>query len=87
MRDMIERMARAMHVETYATDDFDEQREEFRQEWITLAKAALTPLLDPTPEMVEAGAHKLGDGYADDDDRFWAKSVFNAMIKAIQEWE
>ncbi len=90
---MIERLARAAHrAELALNNEKNETVIEIDWEmhgwrYIEGQRAALTPLLDPTPEMVEAGAHKLGDGYADDDDRFWAKSVFNAMIKAIQEGE
>jgi len=56
---VIEKMARAMHVETYAVDDFDEQREEFRQEWITLAKAALTALEEPSEEMLNEAVEAM----------------------------
>lgn len=91
---MIKHLARAMVEDFDALPATEQVRDETSSSYllsqetvVAMAKAVLTALLDPTPEMVEAGAHKLGDGYADDDDRFWARAVFTAMIKAIQEGE
>lgn len=87
MRDMIERMARAIQ-----RSDLPNERNEYvietdwelnRNLYERHAKAALTALQEPTPEIVEAGGKVIGFG----GDPESAERVFIAMIKAIQEGE
>jgi hypothetical protein len=82
---MIERMAEAIRRETRDYErsvgaSFVTESELTK----VAAKAALTALQDPTPEMVEAGAEAtdLNGWPVDDRARDEAKSVFNAMIQA-----
>ncbi len=86
---MIERMARAARrAELALSNEKSETVIEIDWEmhgwrYIEGQRAALAPLLDPTPEMVEAGFRAEHDGTQGGR----ARSIFNAMIKAIQEGE
>jgi len=91
---MIERMARAMNLKqdslpTFRNEDGNLMLDTIHISGVNLtamAKAALTALQDPTPEMVEAG-----EGLVRQNNSRWIYAhevemdrVFTAMIKAIQ---
>tara|TARA_R100001086_G_scaffold225289_2_gene143577 strand:- start:24682 stop:24963 length:282 start_codon:yes stop_codon:yes gene_type:complete len=93
MSDMIERIARAMYEaereRVGAGPPWERLKTTPKSRWMVRASDALTPLLDPTPEIVEAGEDLVRQNnsrwiYAHEVEM---DRAFNAMIKAIQEGE
>lgn len=83
---MIEKMARALAADWWETStqelikalwpDRDEYAETLWEDFQRAAKAALTALLEPTGEMIEAATYRIDDG-----SKSMYATIFTAMIR------
>lgn len=82
MTDMIERVARVIHVQLEPWDAFGVDR----VMWIKVARAAIAAMREPTDEMNDAGADKCDGGCAEESCQFgFMGKIWHAMIDAALE--